>query len=63
MGGEVLGPVKARCPIVGEFKGKELREGEWMGENPHSSRGRRNEIGDSEGGVGGGSGKGITFEM
>jgi hypothetical protein len=28
MGGEALGPLKARCPSVGEFEGREV---EWVG--------------------------------
>ena len=52
MGGEALGPVKARCPSVGECQGGEVGVGEWVGEHPHRRRGRR--IG--EGGFGGETG-------
>jgi hypothetical protein len=55
MGGEALGPVKARCPSVGEFKDKKLG----VEEHPHRSRG--DDIGDFLGGVE--MGKEITFEM
>jgi hypothetical protein len=59
MGGEVLGPVKAQCPSVGECQGREAGVGRWEGEHHHRSR---------EGGLNGGflegkPGKGITFEM
>jgi hypothetical protein len=52
MGGETLGPVKARCPGVGECQGQEARVG-GLG-----SRGRRDR-GFSEGKPG----MGITFAM
>jgi hypothetical protein len=35
MEGEAVGPVKARCPSVGEFKG-----GSADGKHPHGGRGR-----------------------
>jgi hypothetical protein len=41
----VLGPVKARCPGVGECQGQEGGEGGWMEEHPHRSRGRGNRKG------------------
>jgi hypothetical protein len=34
-----LGPVKARCPSVGELEGKEVRLSWWVGEHPHRSGG------------------------
>jgi len=40
MGGEALVPVKARCPSVGEWQGREAGVGQWEGERPHRSRGR-----------------------
>jgi hypothetical protein len=30
MGGEALGPVKARCPSVGECQGREAEMGGWV---------------------------------
>jgi hypothetical protein len=49
MRGEALGPVKTRCPSVGECQGGEAGVGGW---------------GDEIGGFQGGKlGKGITFEM
>jgi hypothetical protein len=36
MGGETLGPVKARCPS----KGEEVRVSGYMEEHPHRSRGK-----------------------
>jgi hypothetical protein len=60
MGEEALGPVKARCPSVGEFEGGKVGVGGWVGTHPQRSRGR----GDGIGGFWNGeSGKGITFEM
>jgi hypothetical protein len=42
MGGEAFGPVKARCPSVGECQGREAGVGGWVGgwvgEHPHRSR-------------------------
>ena len=38
MGGEVLGPVKARCPSVGECQGREAGVEGWLGEYTHGSR-------------------------
>ena len=61
MGGKVLGPVKSQCPSVGEFEAREVGVGGWVGEHPHRSRGRGNEIRGSR--VGRKPGKGITFEM
>jgi hypothetical protein len=31
VGGEGLGPVKARCPSVGECQDREVGEGGWVG--------------------------------
>jgi hypothetical protein len=59
MGGEVLGPVKAQCPSVGECQGGEVGVGVWVKNNPHRSRGRGNGIR----GFWGEPGKGITFEI
>jgi hypothetical protein len=42
MGGEALGPVRARCPSVGECQGREAEVGGLM------SRGRGKEIGGFE---------------
>ena len=41
MGGEALGPVKARCPSVGECQGQEAGGGGWVGEHPHRNMGKR----------------------
>jgi hypothetical protein len=30
MGGDTLGPVKARCPSVGEYQGREAGVGGWV---------------------------------
>jgi hypothetical protein len=58
-GGEALGPVKNRCPCVGEFEGGEVGVNGWA-----------NTIIEAEGGAGargfpgrGELGKGTTFEM
>ena len=51
MGGETLGPRKARCPSVGEYPDKELGEG--------GLESRR--IGDGIGNFG--RGKGVTLEI
>jgi hypothetical protein len=40
MGEKALGPVKAQCPSVGEYKGGEVRMGGWVGVEPHRSRRR-----------------------
>jgi hypothetical protein len=61
MGGEALGPVKIRCPSVGEFMGREEGVGGWVLEHPHRSRGRGYGIGSFH--KRGKPGKGITFEM
>jgi len=45
MGGETLGPVKARCPSVGECQDREVEVGESMGEHPHRSSGTCNGTG------------------
>jgi hypothetical protein len=37
---ETFGPVKARCPSVGECQGRHLGVGGRWGEHPHRSRGR-----------------------
>jgi hypothetical protein len=47
MGGEVLGPVKARCPSLGECQGSEQGVGGWVGDLLHRNTG-----------VGGGNGMG-----
>jgi hypothetical protein len=60
MEGEALGSVKAQCPSVGEFKGKEAGVGGWVEEHSHRSRGREDRIGGFRVGK---PGKGITFEM
>jgi hypothetical protein len=44
MGEETLGPVKARCPIVGECNGGEVGVGRWVEAHPHRSRRRGNVI-------------------
>jgi hypothetical protein len=31
MGEDTLGPLKARCPSVGELKGREVGVGGWVG--------------------------------
>jgi hypothetical protein len=49
MGGKALGPVKARCPSVGECQGKEAGVDGWVGEYPNRSRGRVDRIGVSGG--------------
>jgi len=36
MGGEVLGPVEARCPRVGECQVGEVGEDGWVGEGAPS---------------------------
>jgi hypothetical protein len=59
MGGEDLGPVKARCPCVGECEGWVAGVGRLVREHPHRSRGRMDMVGALEGGLG----KGIAFEM
>jgi hypothetical protein len=53
VGGEALGPVKARCPSVGECQDQEAGVGGLV------SKGRGEGRGLSEGKLG----KGITFEM
>ena len=40
MGGEVLSPVKARCPSVEEFQGGEVEVGGWVSKHLHGSRDR-----------------------
>jgi hypothetical protein len=59
MGGEALGPVKARCTSVGEHQDREAGVSGWVGEYPHRSRGSRDGIGGFRRKLG----KGITFEM
>jgi hypothetical protein len=44
---EALGPVKARCPSVGEHQGTGVGLGVLVGEHPHRSRGKREEKGVS----------------
>jgi hypothetical protein len=44
MGGEALGPVKARCPNVGECHFGEVGVGGWVGLHPHRSRGREDRL-------------------
>jgi hypothetical protein len=59
-GGEALGPVKAQSPSVGEFEGREVGVGGWVGEHLIEAGGG----GMGHRGFGGGKlGKGITFEM
>jgi hypothetical protein len=36
VGGEALGPVKVRCPSVGECQGEEAGVGGWVGEGAPS---------------------------
>jgi hypothetical protein len=50
MGGEALGTEKSGFPSVGEFEGRELRVGVWVGEHPH----RRRRTGNGIGGLWGG---------
>jgi hypothetical protein len=59
MGVEALGPVKAQCPSVGAYQGREVGVGRWVEEHLHRCRGRRDGIRV----WGGKPGKGITFEM
>jgi hypothetical protein len=40
MGEEVLGPVKVRCPRVGEFEDSEVELCRLVGAHPHRSRRR-----------------------
>jgi hypothetical protein len=54
MGGEILGPVKAQCPRVGECQGQEARVGGLV------SMGSEDGIGFFSEGK---QGKEITFEM
>jgi hypothetical protein len=58
---EVLCPVKARCPNVGECQGRDVGSGKWVEEHLHRTRERQDGIEDFGGG--GSPGKGITFEM
>ena len=44
MKGEALGPMKARCPSVGECQGREAGVGGWVVEHPHRSREREDGI-------------------
>jgi len=46
MGGEAFGLMKAWSPSVGEHQDREIEVGEWVGEQPHGSRGKRDGIGD-----------------
>ena len=39
MGRKALGPVKPRCPSVGEFEGGEKGVGVWVSEHPHRAGG------------------------
>jgi hypothetical protein len=41
MGKQVLGPVMAQRPNVGECQGREAGVSGWMGKHPHRSRGKR----------------------
>ena len=50
MGGEALGPVKGRCPSIGEYQGREAGVSGWC-------RGRKDEIGGFL------RGNGITLAM
>jgi hypothetical protein len=38
MGEEALGPVKARCPSVGELEGRDVGGSVWVGVPPRRSR-------------------------
>ena len=40
MGGGDLGPVKARCPSVGECQNREVGVVGWVSEYPHRSKGK-----------------------
>jgi hypothetical protein len=60
LGGEILGSVEAEFPSVGECKGREAGVGRQVGRHPHRGRGMEEGVG---GLWGGGTGKGITFEM
>lgn len=43
--GEALGPIKARCPRVGEWQaGRWEGVGGWVGDHPHRGRGREDGI-------------------
>lgn len=44
MGGVVLGPVKAQCPSVGEWQGRQAGVDGCVREYPHRGRGRGDEI-------------------
>jgi hypothetical protein len=59
MGGEALGPLKARCPSVEECQVQEGKVGGWVWEHLHRSSGR----GGGKGFSGVEAGKGITFEV
>ena len=63
MGRETLDPVKALWPSVGEWQAREVGVGGCLGEHPHRSRGRGDEIGASRWGWVMCQEKGITFEM
>jgi hypothetical protein len=45
VGGEALGPVKARCPSVRECQGLEVGVGGWVRKHPYRSRRSIDEIG------------------
>ena len=60
MGGEVLGPGKARCHSVEECHGRDVGVGGWVGEHPHRSREREDGIVVFRRKK---TGKEITFEM
>jgi len=38
MGGEALGPAKARCPSVSKCQSREVGRDGWVGEHPHRNR-------------------------
>jgi hypothetical protein len=59
MRGEALGPLKDRCPIVGEWQAEEAGVGRCVEEHPLRSMGG----GDVIGGLEGKPGKGIKPEM
>ena len=61
MGGEVLGPVKAPCPSVGECQGGEAGGSGWVDGGASSQKQR--EGGWYKGFPEGKPEKGITFEM
>ena len=49
MGEEALGPVNACYPSKEECQGGEARVGRWLGEHPHRSREKEEEMGFADG--------------